>query len=161
MTDVMTFAGGYIAVGGDFFNTGLMTAWTSPDGKTWSRSPHPPEETDPSVAQMTAEAVTTAAGSIWAAGRDFDARRDAGDGLPAMWNSTDGITWTRVALRRNKRHCALHGDQHSRPPHRSMATTVQPQPGPRTDLRGRLANKSRRRLARRSLEPFEPTHHPE
>ena len=96
MTDVMTVAGGYIAVGGDFFNTGLMTAWTSPDGKTWSRSPHPPEETDPSVAQMTAEAVTTAAGSIWAAGRDFDARRDAGDGLPAMWNSTDGITWTRV-----------------------------------------------------------------
>lgn len=96
MTDVMAVADGYIAVGGDFFNTGLMTAWTSPDGKIWSRSPHPPEETDPSIAQMTAETVTTAAGSIWAAGRDFDARRDTGDGLPAMWSSVDGTTWTRV-----------------------------------------------------------------
>ncbi len=98
MTDVMTFAGGYLAVGGDFFNTGLMTAWTSPDGETWRRSPHPPEETDPDVANMTAEALTTAAGSIWAAGRDFDARRDAGDGIPAIWNSADGINWTRVGF---------------------------------------------------------------
>lgn len=96
MTDVMPFAGGYVAVGGDFFDTGLMTAWTSPDGRTWSRSPYPSEETDPSVAQMTAETVTAAAGSIWAAGRDFDARRDSDDGLPAMWNSPDGVTWTRV-----------------------------------------------------------------
>ena len=79
MTDVMAFAGGYVAVGGDFSNTGLMTAWTSPDGLMWSRSPHPPEETDPSVAQMTAETVTSAGGFIWAAGRDFDARRDTDD----------------------------------------------------------------------------------
>ena len=94
MTDVMAFGDTYVAVGGDFFSTGLMTAWTSPDGVEWTLSPHPPEETDPSVAHMTAEAVTVAGGRIWAAGRDFDARR-GDNGLPAMWSSVDGVTWER------------------------------------------------------------------
>jgi len=96
MTDVMAFESGYVAVGGDFFTTGLMTAWTSPDGVSWIRSPHPPEQTDPSVAHMTAQAVTIAGESIWAAGRDFDARRATDDGLPAIWASSDGVTWARA-----------------------------------------------------------------
>ncbi len=95
MTDVMAIGTGFVAVGGDFFKTGLMTAWTSPDGVVWNRSPHPPEETDPAVAQMTAQTVTIAGGSIWAAGRDFDARR-ADDGLPALWESPDGVNWVRA-----------------------------------------------------------------
>lgn len=94
MSDVLAVGTGYLAVGGDF-ETGLMTAWTSPDGIVWSRSQPPPEQTDPSVAHMIAEAVTRAGGFIWAAGRDFDARRDD-NGLPAMWVSDDGLTWDRV-----------------------------------------------------------------
>lgn len=96
MTDVIAYADRYVAVGGDFFKTGLMTAWTSPDGVQWTRSPSPPEELDPSIAQVTAEAITVAGGSLWAAGRDFDASRDADSELPAMWKSEDGVIWTRV-----------------------------------------------------------------
>jgi hypothetical protein len=94
MEDVMAVGAGFVAVGGDFFETGLMTAWTSPDGVEWSRSPHPPEETDPDVAFMTAQTVTQAGGLIWAAGLDSDARR--GTGLPAMWASEDGFSWSRM-----------------------------------------------------------------
>jgi hypothetical protein len=96
MTDVMAYGDGYVAVGGDFFTTGLMTAWTSPDGTQWTQSPSPEEDVDPAVAHLTAEALTIAGGSIWASGVDFDARRDSGEGRPAMWTSPDGTTWTRV-----------------------------------------------------------------
>ncbi len=88
--DLRPTESGFVAVGGDLFVTGLMTAWTSPDGITWTRSPHPDEQTDPSVACMTAEAVTEAAGSLWAAGTDFDARRPEDQGVPALWSSVDG-----------------------------------------------------------------------
>jgi len=97
MTDVMSLGDGYVAVGGDFFETGLMTAWTSPDGLAWTRSPHPPEQTDPDVAHMTARALTRAGGLIWASGIDFDARR-SDDGLAALWSSRDGVEWSRVDL---------------------------------------------------------------
>ena len=94
MTAVMAIDDYFVAVGGDFFETGLMTAWTSPDGITWTRSPHPDETTDPSVAFMTAEAVTSASDRIWAAGQDYDARR--GSGLPALWVSDNGKQWART-----------------------------------------------------------------
>ncbi len=94
--DVLAVDGGFVAVGGDFFTTGLMTAWTSADGRAWRRSPHPPEETDPAVAHMTAEAATVAGGRIWAAGHDFDARRGDAPDLPALWVSDDGVGWERA-----------------------------------------------------------------
>ncbi len=37
MTAVAATPSGYVAVGGDFFETGLMTAWTSQDGISWRR----------------------------------------------------------------------------------------------------------------------------
>ena len=96
--DLRPTESGFVAVGGDLFVTGLMTAWTSPDGITWTRSPHPDEQTDPSVACMTAEAVTEAAGSLWAAGTDFDARRPEDQGVPALWSSVDGTIGERQAV---------------------------------------------------------------
>ncbi len=97
MLDVMAIGTGYVTVGAAPFKTGLMTAWTSPDGIEWSLSPSPSEETDPAVAHMAAETLTTAGGSIWAAGLDFDARRDDSlDTFPAVWSSADGVTWTRA-----------------------------------------------------------------
>lgn len=93
--DMVAFDGGFAAVGGDFFETGLMTAWTSPDGITWNRSPHPLETLDPSVAQVTARSVTNIDDVLWAAGVDYDASRSQEE-LPALWTSSDGITWIRV-----------------------------------------------------------------
>jgi hypothetical protein len=88
----------FIAVGGDAFQTGLMTAWVSPDGLEWRRVPHPPETTDPSVAHMTGQAITVADGHIWVSGRDFDARRSEPQAIPALWRSVDGEAWERVPL---------------------------------------------------------------
>ncbi len=94
--DIVAVDEGFVAVGGDFFVTGLMTAWTSDDGLIWTRSPHPDETTDPSVAQMTAHAVTVRDGVLWAAGRDFDASRNIVE-IPGLWRSDDsGVTWVRV-----------------------------------------------------------------
>lgn len=96
--DVARVGDRYVAVGGDFFQTGLMTAWVSPDGFDWRRVPHPPEATDPSVAFMTGQAITVAEGYIWVSGQDFDARRPGVQAVPALWRSTDGEAWERVTL---------------------------------------------------------------
>lgn len=96
--DLIRVGDGYVAVGGDFFETGLMTAWVSPDGNTWRRLPHPPETTDPSVAHMTGESATVVDGHIWVSGRDYDARRQGAQALPALWRSTDGEAWERIPL---------------------------------------------------------------
>ncbi|MDH4119993.1 MAG: exo-alpha-sialidase [Acidimicrobiia bacterium] len=97
MTDVIATPHGFVAVGGDFFETGLMTAWTSPDGLSWTRSPHPDETLDPSVAQMTAHRITSLDGVLWASGEDHDASRSVSS-LSALWKSEDGgRTWQRVA----------------------------------------------------------------
>jgi hypothetical protein len=98
INDVMRIGDRYVAVGGDFFQTGLMTSWSSPDGLEWRRLPHPPETTDPSVAQMTAQAVTVADGYIWVSGQDFDARRSEPQAAPALWRSRDGEAWERMSI---------------------------------------------------------------
>lgn len=97
ITDVVAFDEGFVAVGGDFFKTGLMTAWTSPDGITWNRSPHPDETVNPRVASSTANTVTVSNGRIWAAGVDYDASRSQ-DQLAALWVSDDGLAWTRTEI---------------------------------------------------------------
>lgn len=98
IADLVRVGDRYIAVGGDFFQTGLMAAWSSPEGLEWRRLPPPPETTDPSVAHMTGQAVTVADGFIWVSGRDFDARRSGPQELPAIWRSVDGEAWERVPL---------------------------------------------------------------
>ena len=96
--DIARVGDGFVAVGGDFFQTGLMTAWVSPDGLDWRRVPHPAETTDASVAFMTGQAITVADGYIWVSGQDYDARRSGVQAVPALWRSTDGETWERVQL---------------------------------------------------------------
>jgi hypothetical protein len=98
ISDLRWANGMFVAVGGDVFKNGLMTAWTSTDGIAWTRSPHPDETTDPSVAQMTGLRVTAFDGSLWAAGMDFDARRPEPQSHPALWRSDDGVEWVRVDL---------------------------------------------------------------
>lgn len=96
--DVARIGDRFVAVGGDFFQTGLMTAWVSPDGFDWRQVPPPPETTDPSVAYMTGQAITVADGFIWVSGEDFDARRSGVQTVPALWRSTDGEAWERIPL---------------------------------------------------------------
>ncbi len=90
--------GGYLAVGGDFFRTGLMSSWTSTDGFAWSALPQPPNPAiDTSVSSETASDVTAIDSGFLAAGTEYDARRDQADAAQsAFWESTDGETWTRL-----------------------------------------------------------------
>lgn len=97
MVDVLAVPGGYIAVGGDFEDTDLMTAWTSREAVNWARSPYP-EEPSHEFGFMTAEVVTSAGGSFWASGRDFDAARPGVQEFPALWRSDDGVIWQRTDI---------------------------------------------------------------
>lgn len=97
IADIVRSDSGFVAVGGDFISTGLMTAWTSPDGIAWTRSPHPQETVDPATAYMTAERATLTEGRLWAVGTDFDVARNP-DEMPALWVSDDGVAWTRIDL---------------------------------------------------------------
>lgn len=95
--DIVRVDAGFVAVGGDFASTGRMTAWTSPDGITWTRAPGSDESVDPSTAYMIAEQLTSTDGTLWASGVDHDAARDP-DEIPALWVSDDGRNWQRVEL---------------------------------------------------------------
>lgn len=98
LTDVLVDEQTYIAVGGDFFRTGLMASWISTDGIAWDVNPQPANDlVDPSVAHVTATDVTKSSDGYLAAGRDFDARRTGVDReFTAFWESTDGRQWTRT-----------------------------------------------------------------
>ncbi len=94
ITDVIETENGYLAVGGDFFNNGLMASWGSPDGRIWTPGPQPTENVNPSIGQVTAYDVSATAQGFIAAGLDYDASRSPNQ-LPAFWLSSDGRTWTR------------------------------------------------------------------
>lgn len=94
ITDVIKTENGYLAVGGDFFNNGLMATWASPDGRVWTPGPQPDENVNPSIGQVTAYDVSVSGQGFIAAGRDYDASRSPNQ-LPALWLSPDGLTWSR------------------------------------------------------------------
>ncbi|VAV99232.1 hypothetical protein MNBD_ACTINO02-1598, partial [hydrothermal vent metagenome] len=99
MGDVIAVGDGYVAVGGDYEDIRLMTAWTSRDGVHWRRSPSPQGEIGAEFGFQIADALAVVDGVIWATGRDFDAARgnDNNDGsLPALWRSDNGVDWVRV-----------------------------------------------------------------
>lgn len=97
MHDVVQLRGTFVSVGGDPFASDLMASWTSADGHTWRRSPPPIGDEAAEHGFMEAFAVSNAGGKLFAIGRDFDASR-GDDGRPAVWESGDGITWTRRQL---------------------------------------------------------------
>jgi hypothetical protein len=83
MTDVVTYVGGLIAVGGAGFGPAV---WTSPDGVTWSPSwpsDAPGGAGDPRI-DGRIEAITEGGPGLVAVG-------------PGVTTSSDGINWTREA----------------------------------------------------------------
>lgn len=96
MNAVIETESGFVAVGGSSA-TGLIAAWTSPEGITWHRQPGSTEHVDADVAYMTATSITEVGGALYATGYDFDARRpDASQAVAALWMSSDGATWERL-----------------------------------------------------------------
>lgn len=77
--------GGFIAVGatGDARTADGAAAWTSPDGRSWTRVPP-----DPALAAGVMRGLTAAGGlGFVAVGSDPDATR------AMTWRSADGLTW--------------------------------------------------------------------
>ncbi len=94
MYGVVAGGPGLVAVGYDDSDGDADAAvWTSEDGLTWARVPH--SETvfgGPSDQKMNSVAVGDD-GQLVAVGVDFG----IDDGVAAVWTSTDGVSWTRVA----------------------------------------------------------------
>ena len=87
--------GGFVAVGvvGTVQGWTSAVAWTSPDGREWTRVD------DPSFADGLAVAVAPAPfGGLIAVGSDVD-RRNA-----VAWTSFDGQTWTRAPDEASRQH---------------------------------------------------------
>ena len=92
MTSVTAGGPGLVAVGteGPIKNSDAAV-WTSTDGITWSRIPHD-EAVFGGGGNQSMTSVTAGGPGLVAVGTD--ASNDDGD--PAVWTSTDGITWSRV-----------------------------------------------------------------
>jgi hypothetical protein len=93
VADVASFAGGYVAVGNYHITdagTTRAVAWTSVDGTAWSVVPDDPVFSDSGFHQ-----VVPWGGGLLAFGSESLGYHGGG---PLVWTSTDGITWTRLAL---------------------------------------------------------------
>jgi len=104
MTSVTTGGPGLVAVGVDGLDVGGAdfdldaAVWTSVDGITWSRVAHD-EVAFGGVGSQWMSGVATTDGTLVAVGRDGTGVWGvAGTVTAAMWTSTDGIVWSRVAL---------------------------------------------------------------
>jgi len=99
MNSVTPFGSGYVAVGGTGtgqIRSGNAVAWTSPDGMTWTRAPHIEKTTAGSTGQEgMSQVVAGSAGSLVAVGWEWSEREEPFS--PPIWNSRDGITWSRVS----------------------------------------------------------------
>lgn len=89
---------GFVAVGssesvdGDAMPGAHSGIWTSVDGTIWARVPD-----GPIFANALINAVVTGGPGLIAVGSTIDAVDVNGVFVPAIWTSTDGLTWTREA----------------------------------------------------------------
>jgi hypothetical protein len=99
MNSVTPFGSGFVAVGGTGtgkIRSGNAVAWTSADGMTWTRAPHIDKTTAGSTGQEgMSQVVAGSAGSLVAIGWEWSDREEPFS--PPIWNSSDGITWSRVS----------------------------------------------------------------
>jgi len=93
MAGVAVAGAGLVAFGSDSAGGDRDAAvWTSPDGMNWTRVPHDEAIFGGSDDQEIGGAAVAGPGLI-AVGYDGS----TGDGDAAVWTSTDGMSWTRVA----------------------------------------------------------------
>jgi hypothetical protein len=96
LTDLITYGGSVVAVGGTRATTTWTPAsWISPNGFTWGPPSESFPESTPARADLDGAVVSDVA--VSSNGQDLVAV----GGSPAaqrMWTSTDGISWTETAL---------------------------------------------------------------
>lgn len=78
---------GVVAVGADEFETAAV--WTSENGVDWMRAPQ-----QDSLEEAEMRGVTSFEGALVAVGRA--SKNAEGDRSAVVWNSSDGVNWTRV-----------------------------------------------------------------
>jgi hypothetical protein len=81
--------GGLVAVGSDLKRKEAV-AWTSPDGRTWTRAPTEPSRQYAGFVWMTD--VTAVASQVLAVGEFQGLQR----GTATSWISNDGLHWTQA-----------------------------------------------------------------
>ncbi len=76
----------------------VAAVWTSPDGLVWTRVPHDDAVFGGEDGHASMSSVTTGGPGLVAVGSDApDVQTTRGAGGAAVWTSSDGATWTRVA----------------------------------------------------------------
>lgn len=99
MAAVTSFRGGVVAVGSAVTGTDLdAAAWYSPDGTTWSRVEDAAGVFGGVGIQWMFD-VTAYGSGVVAVGFDDPTGGDFSDATPAVWYSSDGLTWTRSPVR--------------------------------------------------------------
>ena len=96
MGEVAVTAAGYAAIGSCPFGSMLMTAWSSPDGTTWSQDAQPAAEGEGSLASQETTAVTLVGEDLYATGQDYDPSRLEDQSQGALWRKLPGGQWERV-----------------------------------------------------------------
>jgi len=92
MSKVVAGGPGLVAIGWEEGGDDDVAVWTSPDGLAWSRVPHDEEIFGGSEDQY-ADGLAVGGPGLVVAGSDYS----GGDGEAAVWVSSDGTVWSRLA----------------------------------------------------------------
>ena len=103
MRDVIVGGPGLVAVGEEgvwggseseigYKSTGVAVVWTSPDGITWTRVPHDEEVFGGEGFQKMSSVTVGGPGLVAVGEYELD-----NTGRALVWNSPDGLSWTRVS----------------------------------------------------------------